>query len=344
MEKILIVGAGVMGTALAVHLANNNQDVNLWGTKWDEESLRSIENKGYHPSLRYVKIPNNLGIYYEDELEAACESVKVVIIAVLSEGIENISKEISPYLTDGQIVVNITKGIHGESLMTMSNIIERAISMENDSELSYVKLGGPVIAGELANGNYTEAVFASRDLEAAKYINSIFEGPTFKGNISSDIDGVELCASFKNSYAIIMGIMEGIESGTNNAKAALMSQGSREMSKIVESYGGNPDTAFGVAGIGDYYVTSQGGRNGIFGGYIGRGHDIDTALEMMNHQSVEGIAATKNGYKLIKKLEDEGRIDIKKDVPLFYQLHEILFNGKNPKKAMQDYWNGDKIK
>lgn len=341
MEKSVIVGAGVMGTALAIHLANNGHKVNLWGTKWDQETLDSMKYKGYHPAMRYVKIPDSLNLFYEDELEAAMQDTKLVILAVLSEGISTMSQEISPYLKANQIIVNITKGIHAETLDTMTRMIEKSIESPFKKEISFVKIGGPVIASELAHGNYTEAVFASKNIEAAAYVKSLFEGPRFKGNVSSDITGVELCASFKNCYAIAMGIMQGVEADTNNAKAALMTQGTREMARIVQASGGNSDTAFGVAGVGDYYVTSQGGRNGIFGNHVGSGKSIEESLELMNYQSVEGISATKNGYKLLKNLQEEGKLNLETDTPLFSQLYEILFLNKDPHIAIGDYWEGN---
>lgn len=339
MNKIAVIGAGVMGTALAVHLANNGLEVNLWGTEFDLDSLDLMRDKGYHPALRYVKIPESIRFFYKDDLSQAMEARDIIILAVISEGISDTTRKISPYLKKGQIIVNISKGIYGETLETMSRTIEGSIDSEHLDGISFVKIGGPVIAAELASGSYTEAVFASRNIEAAYQVSSIFENPRFKGNISNDIDGVEICASFKNSYAIAMGIMQGVEANTNNAKAALMTQGTMEMSRIVAAYGGRAETAFGVAGVGDYYVTSQGGRNGVFGSHIGSGRTIEEALELMNHQSVEGISATKNGYLLLKKLEEEGKISIKRDTPLFLQIYEILFKGKDPNIGIADYWS-----
>lgn len=339
MKKVVVIGAGVMGTALAVHLAGNEIDLNLWGTGFDSDSLDLIRDKGYHPALRYVKIPESIKLFYEEDLSKAMEDRDMVILAVLSEGIKETAKRISPYLVKGQIIVNISKGIYGETLETMSRTIEGSIDSEHLEDISFVKIGGPVIAAELASGSYTEAVFASKNLEAAYLVSSLFENPRFKGNISKDIDGVELCASFKNSYAIAMGIMQGVEANTNNAKAALMTQGTMEMSRIVAAYGGKAETAFGVAGVGDYYVTSQGGRNGIFGSHIGSGRTTEEALELMNHQSVEGISATRNGYLFLKKLEEKGRISIERDTPLFLQIYEILFKGKDPHIGIADYWS-----
>lgn len=339
MDKTVIIGAGVMGTALAIHLANNGKEVALWGTKWDKDALDQIKKEGFHPALEGIEVPKSLEIFYEDQLEEALADRKLIILAVLSQGIEDMSKEIAPLLVEGQIIGNISKGIHGESLQTMTGLIESSLG-DKASLVSFVKVGGPIIARELASGGYTQAIFASRNLEAARTVYEIFTNDRFRATVSEDIDGVELCASFKNCYAITMGIMDGLEAQSNNGQAALMTQGVLEMSRIAKAYGGELETAYGVAGLGDYYVTSQGGRNGIFGGHLGRGSSIEEARELMNYQAVEGIPATENGYKLLEKLEDQNKINIKEDLPLFIQLYEILVNGKAPDKAMGDFWAG----
>ena len=220
-----------------------------------------------------------------------------------------------------------------------SIVIEQALPEDLRDRIPVVKIGGPIIAKELAHSMYTEAVFASKNDRATKIAKKAFESPTFKGNITSDIDGVDLCAAFKNSYAIGMGIMSGVEVDTNNSKAALMARGTVEMSLIVEAYGGCLRTASGIDGIGDYYVTSQGGRNGIFGKYIGEGLSHEEAFEKMSSRTIEGLASTRNGYRLLEELEHDGRIEIAKDVPFFNEIYQILFEGKNAKEAMRNYWS-----
>lgn len=133
--------------------------------------------------------------------------------------------------------------------------------------------------------------------------------------------------------------MSGVEVDTNNPKAAPMARGTVEMSVIVEAYGGCLRTASGIAGIGDYYVTSQGGRNGIFGKYIGEGLSHEEAFEKMGTRTIEGLAATRNGYRLLEKLEHDGHIEIAKDVPFFNEIYQILFEGKIAKEAMRNYWS-----
>lgn len=338
MKKIVVIGAGVMGTAIAIHLANNQRPVRIWGTSWDKKAIDQMKDTGERKELD-VKVPASIEFFYHDQLEDALEGSDLVILAVTSEGIEAITKELGPYLNEHHIILNVTKGIDEKSLRTISTVIEQSLPEEVRGEIPVVKIGGPIIAKELAHSRYTEAVFASRDERATKVAKKAFNSPTFKANISADIDGVDLCAAFKNSYAIGMGIMSGVEVDTNNSKAALMARGTVEMSVIVEAYGGCLRTASGIAGIGDYYVTSQGGRNGIFGKHIGKGATHEEAFELMGTRTIEGLAATRNGYRLLEELEHDGRIEIAKDVPFFYEIYQILFEGKDAREAVGDYWS-----
>lgn len=337
MEKVLVVGAGVMGTALAIHLAENNLGVKLWGTKWDRDALKEMEETGKHKGLQR-SLPDSIKFFYEEELEEAFKDVGLIVIAVSSQGIESTSKTLGPYLNEKHKILSVTKGIDEKHLYTMSDVIENALPEHLKGKIGVIKLGGPIIAMELAHGIYTEGVFGSKNLQAAKYARDLFHSSTFKGNISEDIAGVELCAAFKNSYAIVMGIVEGIEGDRNNPKAALMARGAMEMANILEGYGSNRETALGMAGVGDYYVTSQGGRNGIFGKLLGQGNTIEQAMDIMEHQTVEGLITTKSGYDLLKKLEREKKINIKEEAFLFNELYDVLYNGKNVKEAISNYW------
>lgn len=337
MKKILIIGAGIMGTAVAVHLGNNGHRVNLWGTQWDRDTLDKLSRSKRHDGLD-VKLPESVNLFYEEDLEEAFIDIDLIVIAVISKGMDFISKKINSYLHEDHIILTVTKGIDDNSLHTMTRVVEDSLPSELKNKLRIVKLGGPIIAKEFANGKFTEGIFACKDIEAAKYVSDIFKSSKFKSNVSTDINGVELCAAFKNSYAIAMGIMEGLEGNFYNSKAALMARGAVEMANIVEAIGGNRETALGIAGVGDFYVTSQSGRNGKFGSYLGQGKSTEEALEIMNHATVEGISMTLNGYKLLKELEEDGKLNLETDLPLFLEIYNILYKGKPISEAMYSYW------
>ena len=338
MKKILIVGAGIMGSAMAVHLGNNGQEVNLWGTRWDREIIDKIKSTKRHDDLD-VDFPSSVNLYYQDQLEDAFKDIDLIIIAVISKGMDSISKKINSYLNKDHIILTVTKGIDEGSLTTMTKVVEHSLPVELKDEINIVKLGGPIIAVELAKGKFTEGIFASKNIDSAKYVSEIFKSPKFRSNISTDIDGVELCAAFKNSYAIAMGIIEGLEGDSNNPKAAIMARGTIEMANIVEAAGGNRETAMGIAGVGDYYVTSQGGRNGKFGRLLGQAKSIKDSLELMDNATVEGISMTLNGFKLLKELENQGEFNIQRKVPLFLEIYNILYMNKSIEEAINCYWN-----
>ncbi|MDR7870105.1 MAG: 2-dehydropantoate 2-reductase N-terminal domain-containing protein [Tissierellaceae bacterium] len=338
MNKVLIIGAGVMGSAVAVHLGNNGQKVNLWGTQWDKEILDNMRESGRHKALD-VAIPDNVQLYYEHQLEESFKDAKLIIIAVISKGMDYISKRINQYLNQDHIILTVTKGIDEGSLTTMTQVVDHSLPNELKDQISIVKLGGPIIAAELAKGKYTEGIFASKNLNSAKYVSEIFKSPKFRTNVSDDIDGVELCAAFKNTFAIAMGIIQGLEGDFNNPKAAIMARGAIEMATIVEAYGGDRETALGIAGVGDYYVTSQGGRNGIFGYHLGQGKSVEEALDIMDNATVEGLSMTLNGYKLLKEIENQGQLSLEKDTPLFLEIYNILYKEKPIREAIQGYWN-----
>src|SRR5699024_9061398 len=207
-------------------------------------------------------------------------------------------------------------------------VIKNSLPEDLKNRIAIVKLGGPIIAKEFANGAYTEGVFGSENLESAKYVRDQFKNNKFKGNISKDSIGVDLCAAFKNSYAIAMGMIESVEKNKDNPAAALMARGAVEMANIIGAYGGSMETALGIAGVGDYYVTAQGGRNGQFGKLLGQGYSKKEALEIMENTTVEGITVTLNGYKLLQKLEAQGKINIKRDTPLFLEIYKVLYEGQ----------------
>ncbi len=338
MGKVLVLGAGVMGSALAIYLGDQGHEVNIWGTEWDDKLIKEMREEG-RSSQHGVELGAGITAYYSQELDKAFKDVDLVLIAVISKGMKAISEKIVAYLKKDHMILSITKGIDEESLTTMSSIIEGALGEDLNKDIGIIKLGGPIIAAELAQSKYTEGVFASKDLEAAEYAANLFKSPKFKVNVSQDIQGVDLCAAFKNSYAIAMGMMEGLEGDMNNPKAALMARGAMEMANIVEASGGSRDTALGIAGVGDYYVTSQGGRNGRFGKYLGQGKNKDQALEAMNHETVEGLAITKNGYLFLKELEKAGRLGMERDCKLFLETYRVLYENKPVREAIDSYWS-----
>jgi glycerol-3-phosphate dehydrogenase (NAD(P)+) len=338
--SVTVVGAGVMGTALAVHLAGHTtqkNSVRLCGTEWDDQMVERLQADWRCPRLG-AALPDGLKLYRWSEREQAAAGADAIILAVTSQGLSEMTAEWSKYAAAGTIMASITKGIDSESLTTMAELMEQTLEREGRSDIPVVKLAGPLRANELAHGHPAEAVFASRSQEAAGLLRRHFLSPQFRCELSADVVGTDLCASLKNAYAIAFGMADSLYPGVDNPKAALFGRIAAEMQRIVAAYGGDPATVAGNAGIGDLYVTVQGGRNRTLGALLGSGHTLAAALEQMQGQTVEGLAAAREAWPLAKRLEAQEKLVIERDLPLFARLQEILSGEKTASQALADYW------
>lgn len=346
MDKILILGAGVMGTALSVPLCQNKQEVNLWGTEFDAEVLETMARTGQHIQLG-IALPGCVTLFSAAELEKACQNVDVVVLAIASSGIRSIMQRLVPFVKDGMIIVNAAKGLGEDSktgnMLTMLDVIESELPEALRGKNPMVTVGGPSIAKGVAECVPTEVVFASRDLAAARHCQEVFTTPVYKMKITTDVMGVGLCAALKNIFAVAMGFCDGVEGKADarlkmhNSKAALLLEAVVELSKIAQAMGGKEETVLGPAGIGDLYVTALGGRACIFGQMLGGGMSAEQALEEMKnrHQTVEAYPATKAGYKLAQMLSKNNKLDIN-ELPLLTQIYAVLFEGKNVEASISD--------
>lgn len=346
MGKILVLGAGDMGTALSVPLCQNKQEVNLWGTEFDAEVLETMARTGQHIRLG-IALPGCVTLFSAAELEKACQNVEVVVLAIASSGTRSIMQRLVPFVKDGMIIVNAAKGLGEDSktgnMLTMLDVIESELPEALRGKNPMVTVGGPSIAKGVAERVPTEVVFASKDLAAARHCQEVFTTPVYKMKITTDVIGVGLCAALKNVFAVAMGFCDGVEGKTDfrvkmhNLRAALLWEAVVELSKIVQTMGGKEETVLGPAGIGDLYVTALGGRTCLFGKMLGGGMSTEQALEEMKnrHQTVEAYPATKAVYKLAQMLSKNGKLNIN-DLPLLTQVYAVLFEGKDVEAAISD--------
>ncbi|MHC1578899.1 MAG: NAD(P)H-dependent glycerol-3-phosphate dehydrogenase [Dehalococcoidia bacterium] len=346
MGKILILGAGVMGTALSVPLCQNKHGVNLWGTEFDAEVLETLARTRQHIRLD-IPLPDDVTLFSAGELEKACQNVDIVVLAVTSSAIRSVTRKLVPFVKDGMIIVNAAKGLEEDprtgNVLTMLDVIESELPQARRGKNSTVTIAGPSIAKGVAEHVPTEVVFASRDLTAARHCQKLFSTPVYKVQISTDVIGVGLCAGLKNVFAVAMGLCDGVESKADarakmdNSKAALLLEAVAELSKIIQAMGGMKETASGLAGIGDLYVTVLGGRTSMFGQMIGSGISPEQALAEMRsrHLTIEAYPATASAYKLAQMLSKSGKLDIN-DLPLLTQIYAVLFNGKSAQAAISD--------
>lgn len=321
MKKTIgVVGAGSWGTALAVLLANNGHDVTVWSYNSSEvlELSHSFENKRKLPG---VIIPSSVS--FTDDVAFAVKNKNVVITVVPSIHIKNTAKLIAPYISEGQVIVNASKGIDSKTLMTISEQIQTEIPNANVAVLS-----GPSHAEEVGKGLPTTCVIGAENESVAKALQEIFMSDVFRVYTSTDIVGIEVGASLKNVIALAAGIADGLGYG-DNTKAALITRGIAEITRLGIKMGGKPETFAGLAGIGDLIVTcaSQHSRNRRAGVLIGQGYSAEDAMKEVN-MVVEGVYSARAALALARKYGES--------MPIVEQINEVLFNHKNPEVAVKE--------
>lgn len=319
-ENITIIGDGGWGTTLAVYLAKKGCRVTLWGAFPD--NIRRIKNSRVNAKfLPGVKIPKSLIV--TGKLSDAIPAADLLILAVPSEYIIPILNKINRFDLSNKSLLSVIKGIDNTSLMRMSQVISKALG-----HLPLAVLSGPTIAIEVAKGIPSSAVIASRDIKLAKKLQKIFNSESFRIYTNTDIVGVELGGSFKNIIAIACGVCDGLGYGTNT-KAAILSRGLVEMSRLGKALGGKQKTFSGLAGLGDLVTTcfSPKSRNRHVGEYLGQGKKLKRILASMN-MVAEGVATAKAVHKLSKKLGVP--------MPITTEVYNILYKNKKPLKAVSD--------
>lgn len=316
MIKIAVFGAGTWGIALARLLAVNGRDVTVWSAIPTE--LKSLSITHRHPNLPGMELPSTM--HYTADIAEACEGKDILLFAVPSPFVRSTAKKAAPYIPDGQLIVDVAKGIEDKTLMTMSEIIEDELAKQKRTA-RVVALSGPTHAEEVARDMPTLIVAASENEEAAKAVQKAFSTPTFRVYTNSDRRGTELGGAIKNVIALAVGIALGLGYG-DNAKAALITRGNAELSRLGIAMGCKPETFSGLSGMGDLIVTctSMHSRNLHAGMLLGRGKSAEEAKTEVG-QVVEGINALPAACRLAKKY--------KVDMPIVQSVDAIL-SGRMP--------------
>ncbi|MDP7116602.1 MAG: NAD(P)H-dependent glycerol-3-phosphate dehydrogenase [Candidatus Woesearchaeota archaeon] len=322
MKKISVVGAGSWGTTLAVLLGGKGYDVNLWVREKElvSEIEKERENKRF---LKGVKIPSNVKAV--NDLRDAVFGAELVIMSVPSQFLRDVAKQVSPYLSEGVIVVDVAKGIEAGTYKTMSQILED----ELPDFVKIVALSGPNHAEEVSRKIPTATVVASKDKACLKKVKEILSTDYFKVYPHDDVVGVEVCGALKNITAIVTGICDGLGLG-DNAKGSIITLGLTEMNKFGREFGAKRATCYGLAGVGDLVATctSKHSRNRFVGEKLAEGKSFDEIKEEMHGMVAEGVKATKAVYEFGK----EKGIDL----PLTTQVYKVLYENKNLKEAIKD--------
>ncbi|MDR0879978.1 MAG: NAD(P)H-dependent glycerol-3-phosphate dehydrogenase [Clostridioides sp.] len=315
MEKVCVLGAGSWGSALALVLADKGIEVEMW-TRSEEQALE-ISSTGVNSDyLPEIKFPKNLKV--TTDIEKAVNGGEKIISAVPSQAFRSVCRQIKPYINKGQVIINVAKGIEKGTGLRLSEVFK-----EEFPENCFVVLSGPSHAEEVARKIPTTVVVASEDLNIAEDVQDMFMTPEFRVYTNRDIIGVELGGAFKNIIAFGAGICDGMGYG-DNTKAALITRGIAEISRLGVEMGAQLATFSGLSGIGDLIVTctSMHSRNRRAGILVGEGKSIDEALEEVK-MVVEGVTATEVGHELAQKFAIE--------VPITNAIYSIIDEGKDPK-------------
>jgi glycerol-3-phosphate dehydrogenase (NAD(P)+) len=320
---IAVLGAGSWGTTLAVLLAKKGYRVNLWAHRpaFAQQLERERENTRY---LRGVVFPDNLRVF--QSLHDAAEPSAVIVTAVPSQALRETAEQLRGLSMQGRIIVNVAKGIELETGKRMSEVLLETLPGLNPSQVA--ALYGPSHAEEVSRSQPTTVVASSISAETAEKVQDVFHTSMFRVYVNTDIVGVEIAGSVKNIIAIAAGISDGIGFG-DNAKAAIITRGLAEMSRLCVRLGGDPVTVAGLSGIGDLVVTclSRHSRNRYVGEEIGKGRSLDDVVSHMN-MIAEGVLTSRAVYELSKTFGVE--------MPITQAVYEMLFEKKPVQQAILD--------
>ncbi|MGN0438003.1 MAG: NAD(P)H-dependent glycerol-3-phosphate dehydrogenase [Lachnospiraceae bacterium] len=318
MRNICILGAGSWGTALSILLCKNGHQVTVWSID-PEEILMLKGYREHRDKLPGVMIPS--AIDFTTDLELALKDKELVVCAVPSPFVRSTMKNASPFIKEGTIVVDVAKGIEDHTYKTMTEIIA-----EECPQCRTAILSGPSHAEEVGRGIPTTIVSGSKSKEVAEIVQDTFMNDVFRVYTSPDVIGIELGGSVKNVIALAAGVVDGLGYG-DNTKAALITRGVSELSRLVTAMGGHIETVAGLSGIGDLIVTctSKHSRNRNAGFLIGQGKTYQEAMDEVK-MVVEGVYSAKAAYELSKKYNVS--------MPIVEAVNDVLFQGVPAKDAV----------
>lgn len=326
MAKISVLGAGSWGTALALLLYNNGHEVTLWSALADEVAML-CEKREHESKLPGVRLPEKMEI--TADLGKSLSDPDVAVLAVPSPFTRSTAHQMAPFTRDGQIIVNVAKGVEEQTLMTLSEIISEEIPQADVCVLS-----GPSHAEEVGKGIPTTCVLSAGKRETAEYLQGIFMSLVFRVYTTPDILGVELGGALKNVIALAAGTADGLGYG-DNTKAALITRGIAEIARLGTKMGARIETFYGLSGIGDLIVTcaSVHSRNRKAGYLMGKGYTMKEAMDEVK-MVVEGVYSAKAAKSLAEKYQVE--------MPIIEEVNKVLFEDKPAAEAVQDLMLRDK--
>jgi glycerol-3-phosphate dehydrogenase (NAD(P)+) len=323
MTRIGVVGGGSWGTALAHHMALKGFDIDLWVR--EEEVRLQIEKKGVNQEF-LPRVSLSDGVHPVRSFEEVCSSKDFLVIAVPSQFFRAIVTEIAPFLTGSTPLLVATKGIENNTLMTMSQVA--ASVRGKDHEGAFACLSGPSFAREVCQQHPTAVTIASSNGELSTMLQGVLSTEYFRAYTTDDVVGVELGGALKNIIAIAAGTSDGLDFGSN-ARAALITRGLAEITRLGVAMGAEPLTFSGLAGLGDLVLTCTGdlSRNRMVGLKIAEGMPVEEIVSSMR-MIAEGIETSKAATMLARR---EGV-----EMPITVEVYRIIYEGKDPREAVRD--------
>ncbi len=321
--KVAVLGSGSFGTALASILATKSYDVTIWTRR--EELAADInerhENTKYLPGL---ELPPN--VKADTDIGRTLAGAEMVVVAIPAQQIGGVMKEHGGLLPENVPIVSAAKGIEEGRLRLVSEILEEELPEKHHAHLSY--LSGPSFAKEMIQGIPTAVSIASHNEETAKAVQHAFHTGFFRTYWTPDVIGVEVGGSLKNVIAIAAGVSDGLGFGLNT-RAAIITRGLTEITRLGKAKGADPMTFLGLAGMGDLVLTCTGNlsRNRTVGMKLGEGKKLKQALDEMN-QVVEGVYTAESAYQLSRKLNV--------DMAITREVYRLLYEDKEPLQVTKD--------
>ncbi|NIK67698.1 MULTISPECIES: NAD(P)H-dependent glycerol-3-phosphate dehydrogenase [unclassified Paenibacillus] len=320
--RAAVLVAGSWGTALAAVLAGNGYDVQLWtrSAEHADQMNASHKNEKYLPG---VTLP--LSLHATTDMQEALSDVELALFVAPSSAMRAVAKQAAPYLPKEALVVHATKGFEADTLKRMTTVLSEELNRPADK---IVVLSGPSHAEEVIRKQPTTVVVASADMNAAEQAQDAFMSSYFRVYTNPDVVGVEVAGAIKNIIALGAGLSDGLGFG-DNAKAALLTRGLAEISRLGTAMGANPLTFAGLAGVGDLVVTctSQHSRNWRAGSMLADGTPLEEVLERMG-MVVEGVRTTRAANELAKQYDVQ--------MPITAELYSVLFANNSPKSAVEN--------
>ena len=333
MSTITIIGAGMMGSAIAWPLADNGHDVRLVGTHLDQEIIDSIQKSRLHPKLKRA-MPDKVSAFSHTEISKAVEGADLIISGVSSFGVEWFAEKVGPFMTPEVPVLAITKGLFAKEngdLQILPDHMNELLPEAKKGKISLNAVAGPCIAQELSARRQTCVYFTGRNEAVLKHLRSLFATPYYHILVSTDFIGSEAGVAMKNAYSICINFPIGVyqKEGPDgiahmyNPQAALFAQSMREMRKLVDLLGGQREGLIELSGSGDLYVTVFGGRNANLGILLGQNNSYAEALKVLAGVTLEGVDIMTRVCKALPKLEARG-LAKQADFPLLMHLYQVI--------------------